>query len=293
MPRDRLAPEAMFPAGDARFRTAYLSLKSGWRVRAVECGPADGPAVLLLPGWGAPAYLFRGILPPLCAAGYRAIVVEPIGYGLSDKPTERAVYATERMIVHVREIIDALGPGSFILGGHSLGAAMAARAAETMPDRIRALVLISPIGTHGVPWLRFFRLITTRKLRRLLPRLVTRSLIWLLLVIGYGRFRAPPPRDVDEYWAPSQFPEFTWAMSDLLHDLDWGEATPFSFGRVRVPTLVVHGVRDHLVRRTRVIEEARKWAHVRVVPIEAAGHIITDDAPDLVTRAILDFLSAN
>jgi len=286
----RLPPTALFPSGDPRFRVHRLRLASGLAVRAVECGDPGGVPIVLFPGWSCPAYTFRFLLPLLGNAGYRAIAVEPKGLGLSDKPADPAEYSTDRMVAHVGEILDALGTRRVILGGHSMGAALAARAAAAFAERVTAVLLLSPVGTHGFPGIRVVRLLSPRFLVPLYASLVRRSVVRVVLRWAYGRHGRPTQRDVDEYWAPTQFREYAVAMRELLHHFNWGEKEAFPFARIGVPVLLVSGTIDRLVLRPRVIEHARSVDNVRVVTIEGAGHVIADEVPEIVAREILDFL---
>lgn len=289
--RGRLPADEMFPAGDERFRVKRLRLPSLLNVRVVECGPVRGTPILLLPGWGCPVYMFREVLPRLCEAGYRGIAVDLKGHGLSDKPAGVREYSTDAMLDHVVEIIDALGLSGFVLGGSSMGAALAARTAGELPGRVTALVLLSPVGTHGLPAWRLARMLSAGWLRPLYPHVVSRWVVSRLLGMSYGKHGAPTDRDVDEYWAPSQYREFAPAMRDLLHGLDWGSRRSVSFADAGVPVLLVYGTRDRLVNRTRVVQDARRLPMVRVVPIRDAGHVIADETPDIVSDAILEFLA--
>lgn len=289
--RGRLSADEMFPAGDERFRVKRLRLPSLLTVRVIECGAVDGPPILLLPGWGCPGYMFRAVLPGLCDAGYRAITVDLKGHGLSDKPAGVREYSTDAMLDHVVEIVDALGLSTFVFGGHSMGAALAARAASELPGRVTALVLLSPVGTHGLRGWRLARLLSASWLRPLYPYVVWRWVVSQLLKMAYGKHAVPTVRDVDEYWAPSQYPEFAPAMRDLLHGLDWGSKRRVSFADAGVPVLLAYGTRDRLVNGTGVVEDARRSPTVRVIPIRDAGHVIADETPDMVTDAILEFLA--
>ncbi len=64
----------------------------GLRMMYVDEGPRDGPVVLLLHGEPAWSYLYRRMIPPLVAAGYRCVAPDLIGFGRSDKPTDPAAY---------------------------------------------------------------------------------------------------------------------------------------------------------------------------------------------------------
>ncbi|MEQ1568424.1 MAG: alpha/beta fold hydrolase, partial [Myxococcota bacterium] len=66
------------------------------RVRALESGPADGPPILLLHGWGVSSYLWRHNILALASAGHRVVAVDLPGHGLSDAPEGVGAYTLER-----------------------------------------------------------------------------------------------------------------------------------------------------------------------------------------------------
>ena len=76
---------------DWPYEPRYVDV-DGLRMAYVDEGPRDARTILLLhgePTWG---YLYRRMLPTLLDAGYRTVVPDLIGFGRSDKPTERAAY---------------------------------------------------------------------------------------------------------------------------------------------------------------------------------------------------------
>jgi hypothetical protein len=60
----------------------------GLRQGYVEHGPADAAPVLLLHGQPSWSYLYRKMIPVLAEAGHRAIAMDHIGMGRSDKPID-------------------------------------------------------------------------------------------------------------------------------------------------------------------------------------------------------------
>ena len=56
--------------------------------------------MLLLHGEPTWSYLYRKMIPPLVAAGYRCIAPDYVGFGKSDKVTDDGWYVIER---HVRD----------------------------------------------------------------------------------------------------------------------------------------------------------------------------------------------
>ena len=277
----RLSPGEMFPAGEAGLRHTIIRLASGLRVRVVESGPESGPPVILVPGWGCGAWMFHETLPGLGAAGLHAIAVELKGHGLSDKPIAPDEYTVESMRDNLLEIVDALAVGEAGLVGHSMGASIAAHAAAAAPDRFNALALVAPVGFAGVRGMSIFRALTPAFASRILPRITSRLLIWVLLIVVY-RLRRPTGRDIDEFRAPTQFPEFTEALRHLLHRFEWKTTFP----TLNIPRLVIVGTRDHLSRH----KDA--WRYAGDMPplvIQGAGHPILDEAPEIVNAALADF----
>lgn len=277
----------MFPAGRPELRTRYLELASGIRVRAVECGDPGAPMIVLVPGWGCSVYVFHDNIAPLAAGGFHVVAVDLKGHGLSDKPTSPGEYRLEPMRRHVSEILDALEARDIVLAGLSMGAALAAHVAAADRGRIRGVILGSPVGFTGIPALWAMKGVTGRPVVPLLPRIATRMAIKGILLVVNGKLRKVSDRDIDEYWAPTQFPEFTIAMRQLLHEFSWNAGVP----QLRVPTLLISGSRDRLLSRSRARQYAHDMPCIRHVEIRAAGHVIYDEAPSTVNEAVIEFVT--
>lgn len=276
----------MFPAGRPELRTRYLDLASGLRVRAVECGDSDAPLVLLVPGWGCSTYVFRENFVPLAEAGYHVVAVDLKGHGLSDKPIAAGEYHLEPMRLHLTQILDALGEPAIVCG-LSMGAALSAHVADSSPERVRGLVMVSPVGFSGVRGLTAVRVATASAITPLLPRIADRRVIELVLNLVNGKLRPITPRDVDEYWAPTQFPEFTLAMRHLLHKFTWRAPFP----RLTVPALLMSGTRDRFVSRESLESCCLTMPGMRHIEVMDAGHVVYDEAAPTVNKALLEFFA--
>jgi pimeloyl-ACP methyl ester carboxylesterase len=64
----------------------------GLRMHYVDEGARDAPVALCLHGQPTWSYLYRRMIPPLCAAGYRVVAPDMFGFGRSDKPVHAATY---------------------------------------------------------------------------------------------------------------------------------------------------------------------------------------------------------
>lgn len=88
------------------------------------------PASLFVPGWGAPSGFYEPGLP----TGWS--MLEPPLFGSGSFPA------------HLRWLVDRIDAlqDAVVLGGHSMGGALAIAAAAARPERVRGLVLVSPAG---------------------------------------------------------------------------------------------------------------------------------------------------
>lgn len=284
----------MFPAGDDRFRVHYVALPDATRVRAIECGDADAPrTVLCIHGWACSAYVFDQLLPPLAGLGTRAIAIDLPGHGLSDKPTEAARYTLDALVRTVTDVMDALDVERAVLVGHSMGGPIAAMVAARFPERVAALALLAPAGFEREGSVRLLSWLTPRFVAPILPYLVPRWSISLVFHFTFGRLYRPTERDVDEYWAPTQFPGFVRASWDLLHHFDWSAGADGSFDAIRTPTVVMDGSEDHMVIRRWVRRYAATMRHARYVEVEGCGHVVPQEAPGHVIDALRPLLATD
>ena len=278
----------MYPAGEPGVSVQYVTLSSGLRVRVLEAGPMSDHAVLLVHGWGASVYSFSGMLPALSNAGFRAIAIDLPGFGLSDKPTNEAHYTTEASAEVVREVATAMGVTRFTYVGHSLGGALGLHFATTGEPRLDRLVLINAVGLGTVLTYPIIRLFSPRIVNRIVPALLTRGLIHTLLRLAFATPDRPTKRDVDEYWAPTQFDEFTWACRAVLHRARWSRVAATRLRSLRLPVLVLVGARDRLVRGT--ARRAQLIPGARVVTVREGGHVVLQECSVRSNAAVIEFL---
>lgn len=289
--RDNLSPGEMFPAGDPAYRVSFPRLRSGMRIRVVERGEPTSPPVLLVHGWGCSAFVFRRNMPALADAGFRAIAVDLKGHGLSDKPVAPYEYTIESLVEHLLEILDALGLERPALAGHSLGGSLIYHFASRYPHRARCVGLLSPVGLTGLPRMWLYRSLTPRPLTPILRQINPRVIVKLALMRVYGKRGHFTERDVEEFLAPSQFPEFALAMREILHDYDWDAAKHRRLAVVDIPALGVWGTLDHMMPGDGMGIYLSLVPRIVLRAITDAGHLITEETPDEVNAALLAMLT--
>lgn len=112
----------------------------------------EGEAVIFLhgAGGGASGYSnFKGNYPVFAEAGFRAIVPDLLGYGLSSKP-DLPQYDLDLFIAGIKGLVDGLGLEKVTLLGNSLGGAVALGYALAHPDDVSRLILMAPGGVEDL-----------------------------------------------------------------------------------------------------------------------------------------------
>ncbi len=129
---------------------ARVAVGNGWQLHHHDVGPRQSihPPLVFLHGSGPGASSwsnFHENARVFSRAGFRCILVDSLGYGLSDKPTD-VPYSLEVMSGALVGLLDALGLARVTLVGNSQGGAIAIRTALDHPERVASMVLMAPGG---------------------------------------------------------------------------------------------------------------------------------------------------
>jgi len=118
---------------------------NGVTLHVVQCGPSDGPLVVLLHGFPDFWYGWRHQIQPLAEAGYRVWAPDQRGYNLSDKPKRIREYTLPTLANDIVGLIDAAGQERVYLIGHDWGGIVAWYLATYHDTRIiNASILNAP-----------------------------------------------------------------------------------------------------------------------------------------------------
>jgi haloalkane dehalogenase len=112
----------------------------GGTLRMHYLDEGDGEIVLALHGQPTWSYLYRKMIPPLAAAGYRVIAPDLIGFGKSDKPVDRSAYTYANHVLWVKGLIEALDLSAMTLFGQDWGGLIGLRLVAENPGRFARVV---------------------------------------------------------------------------------------------------------------------------------------------------------
>jgi esterase len=111
-----------------------------------EYGDPRGMPLVLLHGIPSDHSVWMPLAPDLAALGYRVITPDLRGHGGSARTS---TYTLEQMRDDMRQFAAALGLGRFVLGGHSMGGAVATLFAERNPGWLAGLILVESAPPDG------------------------------------------------------------------------------------------------------------------------------------------------
>jgi haloalkane dehalogenase len=113
----------------------------GLRMHYVDEG--SGEPVVCFHGEPTWAYLYRKMIGPLVAAGHRVIAPDYVGFGRSDKPTERDWYSYDRHVDYVGKVLAQLDFEDATVVVHDWGGPIGLRWAVENEERVSRLVVLN------------------------------------------------------------------------------------------------------------------------------------------------------
>ena len=253
----------------------------GLRLRYVEWGAVDAPALVALHGLRSFAYTWEPVALPL-ADRFRVIALDQRGRGESDWDPQRR-YATEHYVRDLAALVDRLELGRFVLLGHSMGGANAFVYAGAHPERLAGLVIedMGPGASAGGAG--------AERIRRELLATPSQFADWDAAV-AFWRSQRPNVPDaaiaarVQHSMKRADDGTVAWrhdaagiaaarlaATPQQLVDL-WPHVES-----LRVPTLLLHGARSDFLTAETAQAMARRNPAIRLVNVPDASHYVHDD----------------
>jgi len=129
------------PTGPA----AHMLGEPGHQTHYRWLGPEDGRVAVCIHGLTTPSFVWEAFAPVLVSQGYRVLLYDLYGRGLSDAP--KGLQTGSYFSGQLDRLLDALSVNErVLLLGYSMGGAIAAHYAATRANRVRKVILIAPAG---------------------------------------------------------------------------------------------------------------------------------------------------
>ena len=255
------------------------------------------PVIILLHGYGASVYSWRGVMPALAKYG-TVIAYDRPAFGFTERPLpaewkgQDSPYRDSAQPALLVGLMDELGIEQAILVGHSAGGRVAVLTALTYPERMSALVLVDPAvyGEMSPGWLQV--LSGVPQVDRLAPFLA-RSIQDRGVDIIYRAWHNPDLVTDDvvaAYKEPLQLASWDralWEYSKVAGDAAVGDR----LGELDLPVLVVTGDDDQVVPTEESVQAAADIPGAQLAVFPACGHVPNEECPAEFLAAVEPFLA--
>ena len=274
---------------------------NGVRLHVVQAGPRSGRIAILLHGFPECWIAWANQIDALAAAGYRVWIPDQRGYNTSDKPRGVKSYAEDILVEDIRGLIEIAAQEPVFLLGHDWGGAIAWRLANRYPEIIDRLVILN------CPHFSVFQQRLSSSLMQLLkswyifffqiPKLPEYFLgrknysILVEALCSRSRQGSFSEQEIEIYRQAWKQPGALTAMLNWYRAVFRAPSKPTRTPRVRVPTLVVWGAKDHALGRDMAQPSIDLCDEGQLVLIEEAGHWVLQEESRRVNELVCEFLA--
>lgn len=301
------SPDAAFDdLVDFSYAPNYLEW-DGLRTHYVDEGPKDAPVALLLHGEPTWSYLYRKMIPPLLAAGFRCVAPDHVGFGRSDKVLDDRWYIIDRHIERLAGLIERLNLNNITLFVQDWGGPIGLINAVASPERFSRLAILNTWLHHNGceygPGIRAWREAATNRhwlawMRHDLPvgAIVRRSCVRPVADVAAleAAYEAPYQGSVKAKAGARRFP---WCIPFAEPEAGAAERQAQAFDALKnwsKPVNVIFGADDPIFTPA----WGEKWAGM--IPgatfdtVDRAGHFCQEDAgEDIVARLFKRITGSN
>jgi len=257
--------------------------------------------ILFLHGWGGP-WSRRDKTLPLLEKDFHVITVDFPGYGRSE-PLDNVHNTLDAYADFTLKFIKKMRLSPLHLIGHSMGSVVAVRCALKRPKLFKKLILVGfstnyhdDLPPKGKALAGPLLKLTKAKVgRRALSKLGEVGFGQQLLAFGVTLACALPHTKLTKIRSQARRRRVSYKntsgrtlvenMVDILN-CTYGD----ELKSLRPPVLLIYGKNERIVSQERRNSLVERYPKFRKIEIPGAGHVIMDDKPEELARAIRTFL---
>lgn len=291
------------------FPQKRVSLATGVELDVVTAGDPANPPIILLHGFPESHRTWRHQIPAL-AADHFVIAPDQRGYARSSKPEGVENYTPDKLVADIIALADHFDVDGFTLVGHDWGGAIAWMAALNRPDRVRRLIIANaphpfifqntlfddPAQREASQYIRAFR---NPDLEKHIDTIGLSAFFdgSFMKHTDFEKVRDEKPTYLDQWGQPGAMTAMlNWYRASAVQVPEIGEDAPrpafldAPFPPIKVPTLVIWGVRDQALLPCQLDGLDALVDDLTITRVDA-GHFVPWEAPDAVTKAMRDWLA--
>ncbi|MFX0004524.1 MAG: haloalkane dehalogenase [Candidatus Hodarchaeota archaeon] len=267
------------------------------RIHYIDEGNEDTETILLMHGEPSWSFLYRHMIPILVKAGYRTIAPDLVGFGRSDKPTEKSDHTYRRHVEWMSKVVNMLDLTGITLFCQDWGSLIGLRVAIENQERFNRIVLSNgglPTGEQKVnksflEWQHFSRTATKFNVGRIIQSATVTKLPKKVI----NAYNAPFPDDSFKAGArimPSLVPTSKDDPEHVANKDAWEQ-----FYQWKKPFLTAFSDKDPITRGAyrhwqEKVPGAQGQNHIT---IKDAGHFVQEDKGPELAKLIIEFIKKN
>ncbi|MEM6484696.1 MAG: alpha/beta fold hydrolase [Pseudomonadota bacterium] len=276
------------------------------RMHYVDEGPRDGRPIIMVHGNPTWSYLYRRFIAAVTEAGYRAIAMDHLGFGRSDKPNTPAQYQIQEHGRRCESLLQSLDLHDATVVVQDWGGPIGLTWAARHASRVRSLAILNtfchrPLNTVKLPIpLKMFRAPG-------IGEAMVKGLHAFVRVFLFKAGLAHPERLTADDKAAYLAPHPTWnSRTPILvfpREIPAGPNGRVSDFTAEINQRLVPAFRDKPVLVAWPMKDIAftpdmlddywiaDFPHANVVKVQDAGHYIQEDAYEIVIPKLLEFLA--
>ena len=286
------------PVEELTYSNSQFNEIDGIEIHYQQVGENSDTLVILLHGFGASTYSWQKVMDPLSEYG-AVLAYDRPAFGL----TERVVFSEDIEINPYKmdyqpeivvNFIDEDLTEKVILIGNSAGGTVAIQTALDYPDKISALILVSPavFAGGGAPgWIK--PLLNLPHFNRLGPILVRsiRERGLELLELAWHDPQKITEKDYENYQKPLSVDNWDMALWEFTK-VNGGTDLQTRLKELSIPVLIISGEDDKIIPVEQSKQLAAELSGSELVIIPNCGHVPQEECPNEFLEAVVPFINS-